>query len=131
MKHVEELCDKLVKLDVTELKHMTTYLKDKYGLEAAVAVQTVSEIKTEVEDDSPKYYALRVSSYGATKLQVVKELNSLTSVGLTNAKAAVDSGDPILKNRSIEEIKAAMQTFGKVSNGFTAEVAEQNIPWEE
>lgn len=131
MKHVEELGDALVKLDVTELKYLGTYLKDKYGLEPAAAVVAQQPISTsEPVDDAPKYLALKVKAIGEKRLEIVKEHKALANISLIESKKIIDETDILFKNESIDRLKAVIEVFEKSSPGFIGEIVESSNPWE-
>lgn len=131
MKHVEELADQLVALDVTELKHLADYLKEKHGLEATQQVVQVAGGSSPQEDDKPKFHAMKIITPGDGKLKIVKELHAIFQTGLSQAKAMVDSGEVILKNKSEDSLKSAIETFKEVSPGFAAEIVSQDTAWAE
>lgn len=131
MKHVEELAEKLTSLDVKELKYLSDHLKDKYGLEMAQAAAPATTAKEEVAEEEPAFSALKIVAVGEKKLSVVKELNSLSSCGLSTAKTMIDSGELLFKNKDISIINGAIKTFETVSPGFVGEVVNSATAFEE
>jgi ribosomal protein L7/L12 len=118
MKHVEELADKLVSLDVKELQHLKGYLKSQYGLEEtvpiAVAQPTVIEEKKVVEKAEFDIILTKIGE-GTDKLNSVKEINKLTGVGLKPAMDLTKVLPSVLKEKvaraTAEEFKSTMEAL--------------------
>jgi|SRR5690606_33733233 len=121
MADLKAFAEQLVNLTVKEVTELAGILKDEYGIEpaaAAVAVAAgpasgageaaVAEEKTEFD--------VVLTSGGANKLSVVKEVKNLLSLGLKEAKDLVDGAPSTLKEgvskAEADSIKAALETAG-------------------
>ena len=120
MVDLKEFAEQLVNLTVKEVNELATILKDEYGIEPAAAAVAVAgpagggeggaaaEEKTEFD--------IVLTSAGAGKLKVVKEVKNLLGVGLKDAKELVDGAPATLKEgvskEEAESIKAALEEAG-------------------
>jgi large subunit ribosomal protein L7/L12 len=118
MSDLNQLAEQLVNLTVKDVKELADILKDTYGIEpaaAAVAVAAASggggeEAAVQTEFD------VMLKSAGAAKLKVVKEIKTLLSIGLKDAKALVDGAPCAVKEGASKEeadsLKAALEGVG-------------------
>lgn len=121
MADVKKLAEELVNLTVKEVSELADVLKEEYGIEPAAAAVAVAgpagaggeggaaaEEKTEFD--------IVLTSAGAAKLKVVKEVKNLLGVGLKDAKEMVDGAPATLKEgvakEEAESIKAALEEAG-------------------
>lgn len=120
MADLKGLADQLVNLTVKEVNELATILKDEYGIEpaaAAVAVAAPAAGGGDSEAAAEKTeFDVILASAGASKLQVVKEVKTLTGLGLKEAKDLVDGAPGVLKagvsKDEAESIKAALEGAG-------------------
>ena len=111
-KDIKTLGDKIVALTLMQAKELGDYLKDEYGIEpaaggaimmagpAAGAEAAVAEEKTT--------FNVILKEIGEKKIQVIKEVRALTSLGLKEAKDLVDGAPkPVKEGVSKEEADAA------------------------
>jgi large subunit ribosomal protein L7/L12 len=118
MADLTKLAEELVNLTVKDVKELADILKDTYGIEpaaAAVAVAATGGSGGEEEAAQTEFDVL-LKSAGAAKLKVVKEIKTLLSIGLKDAKALVD-GAPCAVKEAIskdeaESLKAALEAVG-------------------
>ena len=120
MADLKEMAEQLVNLTVKEVSDLATILKDDYGIEPAAAAVAVAagpaagggdggaEEKTEFD--------VVLTSAGAAKLKVVKEVKTLLGIGLKEAKELVDGAPGNVKEgvakEEAESIKAALEGVG-------------------
>ena len=115
---VAELIDQIDKLTVLELADLVKQLEEKYGVSAAAPVAVVAgggaaaaaapEAKTEFD--------AVLTEIGAEKIKVIKAVRELTNLGLTEAKAFVESAPKPIKSgipkEEAEAIKAKLEEVG-------------------
>jgi large subunit ribosomal protein L7/L12 len=116
---VAELIEQIDKLTVLELSDLVKQLEEKYGVSAAAPVAVVAgggapagaaapEAKTEFD--------VILSEVGAEKIKVIKAVREVTSLGLTEAKAFVESAPKPIKTgipkEEAEAIKAKLEEVG-------------------
>ena len=118
MAELKELAETLVNLTIKEVTELADILKDEYGIEpaaAAVAVAAGPAGGGEAAAEKTEFDVI-LSSAGAGKLKVVKELKGLLSLGLKEAKELVDGApcpvkEGIAKDEA-EKIKEALEAVG-------------------
>jgi large subunit ribosomal protein L7/L12 len=82
---VAELIDQIDKLTVLELSELVKTLEEKYGVSAAAPAAEQTEFDVILTD------------IGAEKIKVIKAVREVTSLGLTEAKAFVESAPKAIK----------------------------------
>ena len=119
MADLKAFAEQLVNLTVKEVNELAQILKDEYGIEPAAAAVAVAagpaaggaapaEEKTEVD--------VILKAAGAQKLQVVKLVKELTSLGLKEAKELVDGAPKAVKEGiskdEAESLKKSLEEAG-------------------
>jgi large subunit ribosomal protein L7/L12 len=120
MADLKGLADQLVNLTVKEVNELATILKDEYGIEPAAAAVAIAAPAAGGGDSEAAVekteFDVILASAGASKLQVVKEVKTLTGLGLKEAKDLVDGAPGVLKagvsKDEAESIKAALEGAG-------------------
>ena len=109
----EEILDAIANMSVLELSELLKEFEEKFGVTAAapVAVAAVGgggggdAAPAEEEKDE---FDVILTGAGAQKIQVIKEVRGLTSLGLKEAKDLVDSAPkPVLEKVNKEQAEAA------------------------
>lgn len=104
MADLKAFAEQLVNLTVKEVNELAAILKDEYGIEpaaAAVAVAAPSGGGGAAAAAGPAEqtsFDVILTSGGAAKLQVVKEVKTLLNLGLKEAKDLVDAAPAPLKS---------------------------------
>jgi large subunit ribosomal protein L7/L12 len=113
-----EIINSIDNLTVLELADLVKQLEEKYGVSAAAPVAVVAaaggaaaaapEVKTEFD--------AVLTEVGAEKIKVIKAVREVTSLGLTEAKAFVESAPKPIKTGipmdEAEKIKAKLEEVG-------------------
>src|SRR5665213_803967 len=86
-----ELIDQIDKLTVLELADLVHQLEDKYGVSAAAPVAAAAPAAAKTEFDAI------LEEAGPEKIKVIKAVREVTSLGLTEAKAFVESAPKAVK----------------------------------
>ena len=114
----EEILDSISQMTVLELSEMLKEFEERFGVTAAspvaVAAAPAGELaEAEEEKDS---FDVVLAAVGEKKIQVIKEVRALTSLGLKEAKELVDNAPkPVLEGLSkvdAEKAKAALEAVG-------------------
>jgi large subunit ribosomal protein L7/L12 len=111
-KEIKKLGDEIVGLTLMQAKELGDYLKEEHGIEPAGGAVMVAgpasaggEAAAEEEKTS---FDVVLKSFGDKKIQVIKEVRALTSLGLKEAKDLVDGAPkPVKKDASKEEAEEA------------------------
>ena len=119
MADLKAFAEQLVSLTVKEVSELADILKDEYGIEpAAAAVAVVAGGAGgggEAAEEQTEFDVI-LTSAGAAKLKVVKEVKTLLGVGLKEAKELVDNAPGPVKEgvakEEAESVKAALEAVG-------------------
>ncbi|MBK8955873.1 MAG: 50S ribosomal protein L7/L12 [Saprospiraceae bacterium] len=115
MVDVNALADQLVNLTIKEVTELASVLKDKYGIEpaaAAVAVAAGPAGGAAPAAAEKTEFDVVLTSGGANKLNVIKEVKNLLNLGLKEAKDLVDGAPSVLKQGvSKEEANSLKDTL--------------------
>jgi large subunit ribosomal protein L7/L12 len=117
----EQILDGIAELTVIELSELLKEFEEKFGVTAAAPVAVAAapaagggDAGDAVEEKSD--FDVILTSGGDKKIQVIKEVRSLTSLGLKEAKDLVDGAPkPVLEKVSkadAEKAKAALEAAG-------------------
>ena len=105
---MKTVMDSIEKMTVMELADLVKALEDKFGVSAAAPVavaaagaQAGAAPAAAAEEKST--FTVVLTSAGATKIQVIKELRTLTSLGLKEAKDLVDGAPKTIKEGATKE----------------------------
>ena len=109
----EQILDGIAELSVIELSELLKEFEEKFGVTAAAPAAGGAGAE-EVEEKSD--YDVILTGGGDKKIQVIKEVRALTSLGLKEAKDLVDGAPkPVLEKVSkadAEKAKAALEAAG-------------------
>lgn len=118
MAELKELAETLVNLTIKEVTELADILKDEYGIEPAAAAVAVAAGPAGGDAGAAEQteFDVILSSAGAGKLKVVKELKGLLGLGLKEAKELVDGApcpvkEGVAKDEA-EKIKEALEAVG-------------------
>ena len=117
----EAMMEQLSGLTVLELVDLVEGLKEKWGVEAAAAMPAGMMMAggaaggeaAAAEEQSE--FTITIKEAGSSKLQVIKEVRALTSLGLKEAKDLVESGGVVREGVSKEEadeVKEKLEAAG-------------------
>lgn len=117
-----EIIDALSNMTVLELSQLIKELEDKFGVSAAapVAMAAVAAPAAAAEAapaaEEKTEFDVVLTACGPNKIQVIKEVRTITNLGLKEAKEAVESVPTTLKEAiskaEAEEIKKKLEEQG-------------------
>ncbi len=115
----EAMIEQLSGLTVLELVDLVEALKEKWGVEAAAAMPAgmamPAAAASEAAAEEQTEFTVTITSPGDKKLNVIKEVRAITSLGLKEAKTLVESGGVVKEDISkdeAEEIKGKLEAAG-------------------
>jgi large subunit ribosomal protein L7/L12 len=119
----EEILDGIAELSVIQLSELLKDFEEKFGVTAAapVAVAAVGAApagggEAAAADEEKSAFDVILTDAGDKKIQVIKEVRALTSLGLKEAKDLVEAAPkPVLENANkedAEKAKAALEGAG-------------------
>ena len=113
----DKVIDYLSKMPVIELAGLIKELEEKWGVSAAVPVAAMGAASSsEAPTEEKTEFDVTLASMGANKIAVIKEVRSLTGLGLKEAKDLVESAPKTVKKsvskEEADKIKAALEKAG-------------------
>jgi len=116
----EELIEAIGSMSVLELSELVKNLEDTFGVSAAVPMGGFAPVQAEAaqaeEVEEQTEFSVMLVSSGEKKIQVIKEVRSITSLALKDAKALVDEAPSAVKEgvgkEEAEELKTKLEAAG-------------------
>ena len=122
MADLEKLVDELGSLTLLEAAELTKMLEEKWGVSAAAPVAMgmmpmgAAAVAEEAEEKTE--FDVVLKEIGPKKINVIKEVRALTSLGLKEAKDVVDGAPSTVMEgvgkEAAEEAKAKLEEAGAV-----------------
>lgn len=117
MADLAKIVDDLSALSVMEAAELSKLLEEKWGVSAAAAPVAVAAVAGGADAAEEKdEFDIILASAGAQKINVIKEVRTLTGLGLKEAKDLVDGAPKPLKEgvakAEAEEIKKKLEEAG-------------------
>ena len=119
--NLDELIKKIESMSVLELSHLVKALEEKFGVSAAAPVAAAaaggaaSGAAPAAVEEKLEFTVTLINS-GDKKIQVIKELRTLTNLGLKEAKDLVDGAPKVVKPNATKDeaanIKAKLEAAG-------------------
>ena len=121
MADLNKLAEEIVGLTLLQAQELKTILKDKYGIEPAaggavmMAAGPAAGPAAAAEEEKTEFDVV-LTEAGPNKINVIKEVRAITALGLTEAKALVESAPKAIKEgvnkAEAEDIKAKIEAAG-------------------
>ncbi|MCF6217107.1 MAG: 50S ribosomal protein L7/L12 [Emcibacter sp.] len=116
MADLNKIADELSSLTVMEAAELSKILEEKWGVSAAAPVAAAAAAApveaAEVKDE----FDVVMTSFGEKKINVIKEVRAITSLGLKEAKEMVEAVPSTIKEAAskaeAEEVKAKLEAAG-------------------
>jgi len=119
MAKVDDVLKILEDMTVLELSELVKACEDKFGVKASapvVAAQAAGGTAPQEEEEEKTSFNVILSAAGSNKIAVIKEIRTITELGLKEAKGLVDSAPKAVKENVskevAEEIKKKLETAG-------------------
>ncbi len=118
MADLEKLVDELSLLTVIEAAELSKLLEEKWGVSAAAPVAVAAAAgggEAAVAEEQTEFDVI-LTSFGENKINVIKEVRAITSLGLKEAKDLVEGAPKPVKEGvskgEAEEIKKKLEGAG-------------------
>ena len=118
----QEMLKTIETMSVMELSNLVKALEDKFGVSAAMSIMAAQAsggaqaAGPGQQEEEKTLFTVELSKIGANKIQVIKELRTVTNLGLKEAKDLVDSAPKAVKEgatkEEAEEIKKKLTAVG-------------------
>jgi len=121
----EEVLEAIANMSVLELSELLSELAEKFGVTAAAPVAAVAAAAPAAGGDEAAEekdaFDVVLTAAGEKKINVIKEVRGLTSLGLKEAKELVESAPkPVLEGASKEDAEKAKEALEAA--GATVEI---------
>lgn len=118
----EDVIGFIENMTVLELSELIKELESRFGVQAyagpVVSQASVASEAPKEEVEEKTEFSVELKSAGEKKIQVIKEVRAITSLGLKEAKDLVDSAPKIIKEniplKEAEDIKRQLEEAGAV-----------------
>jgi len=113
---MSEIMEQIKKMTVLELAELVKAMEEEFGVSAAAPVAVAGGGGAgEAEEEKTEFDVILVS-FGEKKIQVIKEVKTITGLGLKDAKALVDEcPNPVkeaVSKDEAEQIKEKIEAAG-------------------
>ena len=123
MSKVDEVLDSIGSMTVLELSELKEAFKERFNVEAAAPAAAMPMMMSAPGADAgggdaaeeQSEFDVVLTSAGEKKIQVIKEVRTLTNLGLKDAKELVDNAPkPVLEKASKEDAEKAKELIEAV-----------------
>ena len=120
MADIKKIAEDLSALTVLEAAELAKLLEEKWGVSAAAPVAVAaaaggSDVGSSATEEKTDFDVV-LASVGASKINVIKEVRSITGLGLKEAKDLVEAAPKAVKEGAskdeAEEIKGKLEAAG-------------------
>ncbi len=117
MADLKKMAEEIVGLTLLEAQELKTILKDEYGIEPAAggAVVMAGPAEGAAAEEEKTEFDVVLKNFGASKINVIKEVRGITGLGLKEAKDLVEAGGKIKEGVSkdeAEDVKTKLEAAG-------------------
>jgi large subunit ribosomal protein L7/L12 len=121
MADLNKLAEEIVGLTLLQAQELKTILKDKYGIEPAAGGAVMMSVgpaaTAEVAEEKTEFDVV-LTEAGPNKINVIKEVRTITGLGLKEAKDLVEAGGKVKEGVT----KADAEGFKKTLEAAGAKV---------
>ena len=115
----DQVVDFIANMSVLEMSELVKEMEEKFGVSAAaatVAAPAAGGGESEAVAEEKTEFDVILTSFGEKKINVIKEVRSITGLGLKEAKEAVESAPKAIKEgvskEEAEEVKKKLEEAG-------------------
>jgi large subunit ribosomal protein L7/L12 len=118
MADLNKLAEDIVGLTLLQAQELKTILKDKYGIEPAAGgavMMAAGPAAAAAPAEEQTEFDVVLTDAGANKINVIKEVRTITGLGLKEAKDLVEAGGKVKEGVSkadAENFKKALEAAG-------------------
>ena len=116
MADLNKIIEDLSSLTVVEAAELSKQLEEKWGVTAAAAVAAAPAAAAAAPAEEKDEFTIVLTSAGDKKINVIKEIRGVTTLGLKEAKDLVEGAPKEIKSgvnkKEAEEIKAKLEAAG-------------------
>jgi large subunit ribosomal protein L7/L12 len=116
MANLNKIIDELSKLTVVEAADLSKQFEENWGVTAAAAVAAAPVAAGTAPAEEKDEFTIVLTAAGDKKINVIKEIRTITTLGLKEAKDLVESAPKEVKEgvnkKEAEEIKKKLEAAG-------------------
>ena len=116
MANLNKIIEDLSSLTVVEAAELSKQLEEKWGVTAAAAAAAAPATTGAAPEEEKDEFTIVLTSAGDKKINVIKEVRAVTSLGLKEAKDLVEGAPKDVKTgvnkKEAEEIKTKLEAAG-------------------
>ena len=116
MADLNKIIEDLSKLTVVEAAELSKQLEEKWGVKAVAPVAAAAVPAGAPAAEEKSEFTIFLASAGDKKINVIKEVRSITGLGLKEAKDLVEAAPKEIKTgvdkKTAEEVKKKLETAG-------------------
>ena len=117
MADLNKIVEDLSSLSVIEAAELSKLLEEKWGVSAAAPVAAAAPVSTgEAAAEEKNEFEIMLADIGSNKIAVIKEVRTITGLGLKEAKDLVEEAPSSIKKgvdkAEAEELKKSLETAG-------------------
>ena len=114
---VTAMIEEVKALSVLELSELVHALEEAFGVSAAAAAVAAAPAAGAAAVEEKTEFDVVMTDFGAEKIKVIKEVRSITGLGLAEAKALVESAPnakikEAVSKEEAEELKGKLEAVG-------------------
>ena len=113
---ITAMIEEIKGLTVLELSELVHALEDTFGVSAAAVAAGPAAGAAAAPVEEKTEFDVVMTSFGAEKIKVIKEVRAITGLGLAEAKALVETKDAKIKEgvskEDAEALKAQLEAVG-------------------
>jgi len=115
----DQVIDFIANMSVLEMSELVKEMEEKFGVSAAsaaVAAPAAAGGAAEAPEEEKTEFDVILTSFGEKKINVIKEVRSITGLGLKEAKEAVEAAPKAIREgvskEEAEEVKKKLEEAG-------------------
>ena len=115
----DQVIDFIANMSVLEMSELVKEMEEKFGVSAAsasIAAPAAASGVAEAPAEEKSEFDVILTSFGEKKINVIKEVRSITGLGLKEAKEAVEAAPKAIREgvskEEAEEVKKKLEEAG-------------------
>jgi large subunit ribosomal protein L7/L12 len=106
---IEELLDAIGSLTLIEASELVSAMEEKFGISAAAPVAVAAGPAAAEAVEEQTEFDVILTGFGDAKVGVIKEVRTITGLGLKEAKELVEAGGKTVKEKVSKEEAAELK----------------------
>lgn len=112
----DQILDSIANMSVMDVCELIEAMEEKFGVSAAAASVAVAAAAPAAAVEEKTEFDVSLKSFGEKKMEVIKEIRTITGLGLKEAKDLVEGAPSVVKEgiskADADEIKKKLEAVG-------------------